>query len=71
MPLGNRTIIKTPKAQKPYECELCHGPIEQGEHYQRATAQKDGKILSLICCITHSWKEIHAVMKERKKRENG
>ena len=66
MTLGNRTIIKTHKAKKSYRCAICDDMIESGEHYQKASGQKDGKFISENFCILESWKDIHAYMRKVK-----
>lgn len=68
MSLGNRTIIKTHKAKKNYRCSICDCMIESGEHYQKASGQKEGKFFASNFCILERWKDIHEYM--RKVREN-
>ena len=66
MALGNRTLIKDHKAKKEYICVICDSPITEGEHYQKATTQVDGRYLTRVYCIMESWKDIHADMREAK-----
>ena len=63
---GNRTLIKEHRAKKEYQCVICDSPIQEGEHYQKATAQADGKFITRIYCIVESWKDIHADVREAK-----
>ena len=66
MALGNRTLIKDHKAKKSYQCVICGSPITEDEHYQKATAQVDGRYLTRVYCIMEDWGPIHADMKKAK-----
>jgi hypothetical protein len=64
MKIGNRILMKTPKANKEHECSLCRQTILKGVHYTRATAQAGGTFISKRYCNVHSWKEVQADMRE-------
>jgi len=68
MAIGNRVSIKAIKSRKAYTCDLCGDAITAGEHYHLANAQKASRYISRKYCITHSWKDIHAHMREVKEK---
>lgn len=71
MGMGNRTIIKTHVARKPYLCALCDGQITPGEHYQKASYQVEGHFYSRNYCIMEGWKDIHADVRAEKEKLEG
>lgn len=65
--IGNRINLKSPLSRKEHECDMCHAKISKGEHYIRATAQKEGKFpFTGKYCIGEPWKDVIADMRRRR-----
>lgn len=61
-----RIPIKAVKARKQYDCDLCIGKIEAGEHYSIAKYQDSkGYHQSVRACLRHSWAELRAFVEQK------
>lgn len=64
--MGRRIALKSQLSRKEHECDLCHATISKGEHYTRATAQKDGKFITGKYCCGEPWADVTADMRIRR-----
>lgn len=68
--MGKRIFLKQQLSRKEHECDMCHARIGKGEHYVRATAQKEGKFITGKYCCGEDWSEINKDMRRRRENVN-
>ena len=65
MAIGNRVLLKSRKARKGHDCDMCFNTIEAGEHYTSASAQRPkAGFVNVKACLSHRWKEIIEFVKD-------